>query len=353
MRKKKERERQRNNQQVIQDTHLDFVDMHDGKMGYCLTGHVLWNRTHHPYMLCKCMRGEGVQNNKTHVCELISHKDQIKYFERSKRRLDRKRADVGEIYTDKKHMDWCDEHNYGITHYPIHPDELPRDCIAFDMFHMKCAITRSSMNYTRDFVLSQSTEFIDLFKTHLRRFWGEYHLFVWNSNKPFASFHGNELAMWVKNIPATIALIRSHFDDTEHLKHLYQFLESWHSLPAFLGITKIKEDADKWYKNQMSEYVKNVTKLYDAGAKTVLTRNNTGDRETFYMHVLCYYVPQIAKKTHDTYGVGMGVYTMQGYERRNKESKNTLRRFNNNRGNIVVPNLKRLWDIFHYSINAY
>ena len=85
----------------------------------------------------------------------------------------------------------------------------------------------------------------------------------------------------------------------------------------------------------------------------MLTQNVTGDRETFYMHELRYYVPQIAKKIHDTYGVRIGVYTMQGYERQNKESKNTLRRFNNNRGNIVVPNLKQLWDIFHYSINAY
>ena len=351
--KKKLRDQQRDNQQLIDGTHLNFVDMHDGKMIYCLTGHVLWNRKHHPYILCKCGRGEGVRNNKTHECELITHADQVMYFERSKRRLNRKRGDVGEAnYTDKQHMGWCDEHNYGITHFGIHPDELPRDSIAFDMFHMKCAITRSTMNYTRDFVLSQSTEFIDIFKTHLRRFWGEYHLFVWSCNKPFQSFHGNELAMWVKHIPATIALIRSHFDDNDHLKEMYQFLESWHSLPKFLGLTKIDEGTE-WYKNKISEYIKNVTKLYDAGAKTVLTHNTVGDRETFYMHVLRYYVPQLAKRTYDKYGVGMGVYTMQGYERRNKESKNTFRRFNNNRGNVVVPNLKRLWDIFHHLINAY
>ena len=52
-------------------------------------------------------------------------------------------------------------------------------------------------------------------------------------------------------------------------------------------------------------------------------------------------------------GVGVGIFSMQGFERRNKESKNTLKRFCNHRGNIVVPNLKRLWDIFHNSKNAY
>ena len=121
-------------------------------------------------------------NNDTHVCEIISHEEQIRFFDRSKRRLERKRAEVGEIYTDKKHHDWCDEHNYGITHYGIHSEDLPRDSIEFDIFHMKCYITRSTMNYTHNFVLSQSTEFIDSFKTHLRTFWGDYHLFVWSNN---------------------------------------------------------------------------------------------------------------------------------------------------------------------------
>ena len=45
---------------------------------------------------------------------------------------------------------------------------------------------------------------------------------------------------------------------------------------------------------------------------------------------------------------GAGIFTMQGYKRRNKESKNTLRRFNNNKGNIIIGNMKRLWDLFYY-----
>ena len=44
---------------------------------------------------------------------------------------------------------------------------------------------------------------------------------------------------------------------------------------------------------------------------------------------------------------------MQGFEARNKESKNTLRRFSNGRGNFVITNLKRLWDVFKLSQNSY
>lgn len=64
-------------------------------------------------------------------------------------------------------------------------------------------------------------------------------------------------------------------------------------------------------------------------------------------------MPKIALQTLNEHKMGLGVFTMQGYERRNKESKNTLKRFGNSKGNIVVPNLKRLWDIYFYEQNAY
>ena len=57
--------------------------------------------------------------------------------------------------------------------------------------------------------------------------------------------------------------------------------------------------------------------------------------------------------TLERHGLGIGIFNMQGFERRNKESKNTLRRFSNMKGNIVINNVKRLWDIFYYEINAY
>ena len=40
---------------------------------------------------------------------------------------------------------------------------------------------------------------------------------------------------------------------------------------------------------------------------------------------------------------------MQGFKRRNKESKNILKRFSNNIGNITIPDLNRIWDIFQHS----
>lgn len=44
---------------------------------------------------------------------------------------------------------------------------------------------------------------------------------------------------------------------------------------------------------------------------------------------------------------------MQGSERRKTESKNCMKRFSNNKGNVVVNNLKRVHDIFEHKVNAY
>ena len=39
---------------------------------------------------------------------------------------------------------------------------------------------------------------------------------------------------------------------------------------------------------------------------------------------------------------------MQGYERQNKESKNCFKRFTNKKGNFLVNNVRRLYDIFFF-----
>ena len=95
-------------------------------------------------------------------------------------------------------------------------------------------------------------------------------------------------------------------------------------------------------------------KFYKAGRTTFLTKTpeNEGDDETFYLHVLRCYLPKIAKQTLEDFNLGLGVFTMQGFERRNKESKHTLKRFSNKIGNVLQANLRRLWDIYFHETTA-
>ena len=66
------------------------------------------------------------------------------------------------------------------------------------------------------------------------------------------------------------------------------------------------------------------------------------------MHTLRYYIPLIVDDTWNKYQLGTGIFTMQGFERRNKESKNIFRCNTNKRDNQVLQSMKRLWDVFYY-----
>ena len=93
--------------------------------------------------------------------------------------------------------------------------------------------------------------------------------------------------------------------------------------------------------------------FYKVGAKLFLTgRSTIGNKEKFCMHLLQFYIPGIAKITFNRHGLGIGILKMQGFERQNKESKNILRRLSNNRRSVVLPNLRRLCDVFYNEKNA-
>ena len=66
-----------------------FIDMHDAKMGYALVQHGLWNRTHTPFLLCKCSRGDAVRS-ADHVCDFISQEEYVKLKNESSKRWHRK-----------------------------------------------------------------------------------------------------------------------------------------------------------------------------------------------------------------------------------------------------------------------
>ena len=168
-------------------------------------------------------------------------------------------------------------------------------------------------------------------------------------NKSFQSFKGDELLDFIRNTKQITDFKKKSFVETPNLKSVCEGLTLWEEITPFLVITTIK-DVPK-YMVELEKWVDKLKRFYEVGEKTFLTKNpsNPGDDETFYLHCLRFYLPQIAKDTAQKFSLGLGVYTMQGFESRNKESKYTLRRFTNTKGNIVAPNLRRLYDKFEWS----
>ena len=129
------------------DCDLSFYDLHDGKMLYLLTQHSQWNRRHHPYLLCTCYRGDGVKD-ESHKCMWLSNEEQINLVDRSNHRWAKKREQVGDTnYTQSMHRDWIDENNKGVSHFGVDSYSLPRHNLRFDIFHMKCSVTKKLMTY--------------------------------------------------------------------------------------------------------------------------------------------------------------------------------------------------------------
>ena len=335
---------------VEHGTNIKMLELHDGKMLYLLTQHSLFSRKFTPFLLCCCSRGEGARN-RNHVCTQLTHEEHVHHHERSLTRFSRK-SSVDSGYDRAAHMDWIDQHNRGISHYGLSPSVFPRDRIRFDALHMKCAITRKLMTYMRRFMLGRSQEMQDdLQEIFLKKgFWNRYNASVWRMDKAFSILNGNELKTFIQHIPVMNVFLRSSFPQERHITHLSSALDIWHGVQGFLHTTKIEDPAS--YPEEIQRFEDAVASFYEHGAKTFLTKNIIGDCETFYTHTLRYYLPVIARSTFEDYQLGIGVYTMQGFERRNKESKNTLRRFSNGKGLVLNNNVARLHDVFNYEITA-
>ena len=224
-------------------------------------------------------------------------------------------------YTVKKHMDWIDIHNVGVSHFGIHPDKMQRHDIRFDVCHVRCAITRKLMTHLRTFMMTTTPELMEMFSCLIHTFWSEFNVLIWNMDRPFTSFLGTELLQFIRNSQLIIDFLKKHFSETETLQDLCDGLELWNKISPFLVIGKI--DNVETYQEKLDEFNENLKAFYDVGGRTFLTKNieHPGFDETFYMHTLRFYMPMIAQETLREHNMGLGVFTMQGYERRNKESK--------------------------------
>ena len=190
------------------------------------------------------------------------------------------------------------------------------------------------------------------FNVILKSFWNEYHIFIWKNRKNFSSFLGNELALFTGNVSKITAFMKETIVPSSQVSDIVTGLSLWVSIFKFLGYTHISM-SESQYLRQIDLLTADLKSFYDVGKRTFLSSPaHKGEDETFYMHVLRYYVPRTALQTYKNHNCGIGVFNMQGFERRNKESKNCLKRFSNNSGNVVINNMARIYDVFNYKVNA-
>ena len=166
-----------------------------------------------------------------------------------------------------------------------------------------------------------------------------------------------KILAFIWDIPNVVQFLHEKFQENEYLQSVMKCLELWKDISQFIHMTTVidrgqsqilEQERREWYELKIQKFERNVKCFYLHGAKSLLTKSIIGDQENFYMHVLRYYIPTIVHDTWGKYELGVGIFSMQGFERRNKESKNTLKRFTKNKGNILKKNMARLWDKFYF-----
>ena len=128
----------------------------------------------------------------------------------------------------------------------------------------------------------------------------------------------------------------------------FVIIDDYETANAFLGVTQFDAQSGKQAigEKMIETFDSLTTQLYNAGIKTFLSDRVHGDRETFYAHAVKFYFPQILKRTYRKYGLGLGIFTMEGFEAVNYLTKHMIRDHTNRKGNICTQTLVRI--VFAY-----
>ena len=129
------------------------------------------------------------------------------------------------------------------------------------------------MGALRKVVQEQSSSFQDQFSTNvLAKFWNVFHLFVWNAGKPFSSFNGNELTLFVANTEVITEFLRKKLVLNSQVSSIIEGMELWLKCFKFLGMSRIGEDNED-YKTEILNLENNTKAFYEAGHFGFLFKN--------------------------------------------------------------------------------
>lgn len=248
---------------------------------------------------------------------------------------------------------WVSKYNRGISHVGIHPTLLPRSNIRCDVFHMACAIGKRLMPYLQGFALRQSRSFQSKLFSILESCWSPDELCLWRISKSFSQLLGTEIKAYVLKCPDISKLLNGKLSTTKEVKALSQALTIWYNTEKFLKIYEVKKEEVQAFPSRIDQFESNIKSFCKCGVNTFLTKVELGNEETYYLHALRYYIPRFCRQSWTNHRSGVGVFTIQGFERRNKESKTIMKKFSNNKQQKLAKILKKLWNSFEYERSKY
>ena len=346
-------------------TNLPFYDMADAKAIYTLLGHLHWKRKNRPFVGCACGRGDG--STEHHKCVAWTNEKYIENIKKSALRWSKREAIERlrkQPYTIENHKDWCDQKNDGICHFSVVPQDYKfASCTRYDVFHGRGNVAKKMITHIYNILNGNYTnlEHFALFLASLKS-WGDYKISPWLTGDGVARLKGVHIKEFVKRTNDVTALLSSIClpHEVEHINAAlkayekmskilsFVFIDEYEAVKDFLQDSLLNGSSPKeQIANYMSEtYKKYAKEFYNAGIKSFMTNAIVGDGETFYIHNLFFYMPSIIEDTYKKHKLGPGVWSMEGFEYKNAQSKQAVYTHSNCKGNLPAQSLAHLYLIY-------
>ena len=173
-----------------------------------------------------------------------------------------------------------------------------------------------------------NNKFCDVLRTRIR----DYYVECYETFKSLVCIHGEQINQFITLMPLIKSFIIKHLEATTTVNAIISILDTYPKIDAFLRISYVI-DADAYEKDII--YFNNNLKIFQKAARQIFYTNTTlGDSKTFYGYVLFCYYPILVERLWKEHRLGIGIFNLQGMERRNKESKNAAKKFYNNKHNV-------------------
>ena len=344
----------------------------DGKALYLLLDHTHWQSNNHPYLLCKCIRfSDGPCAGMLSDAEYsdLMKLSRAQWDQRDQWTEERKEFGDGTPYTVSVHRKWIAEENFGVSHFGALPVEFKISQIRFDIFHGRSGIVKVVLKYIRNLFEGIPAN-VTRFSAFLKKLpnWDGYVIDPWVSNASNSRIKGRHSSAFINNIPQCITILQTLMPGIL-MNSLCSSLTSFYTMAKILGMVIIDDyklvrhilppDLSVNNESGEKEIAEAVIELYkscasnfcEKGLRSFMTNSQRGDKESFYSHTLSCYLPQMLKETYERHNLGLGIFSMEGFEYKNYTSKQVLNNRTNGklRTNIVMQSLRILQLLFKCS----
>ena len=113
-------------------------------------------------------------------------------------------------------------------------------------------------------------------------------------------------------------------------------IDKYENVSKFVSVFNYTQDTQREMiaSSFIHTFREKVKLFYDYGRDNFLSETSVGDQETFYLHIMRWEFLRMLEKYYKKHKIGLGVFSMEGFEAKNSKSKTAIRQRSNCKGNV-------------------